>query len=228
MSKSRWFASLAVVLLALSVGFAGAAAQACIATPTFDRQMSLAGTFSFTDGMKGYGAGLNANLAGPLSVGASYTLLKPDNIDTNGNGFGAGMAYEIPGPSVSLCPVVNAGYTRFHEEEQGAEATVSNFSVPVGFAIGKQFAAGQNFSIIVAGTPYFLHTRMKMSADGPLGETEFSDSSNEFGTDFAVRFVAGAFHFGGSAGFTTIDGSDPTFSLGLGYVFGATSAARSR
>ena len=213
--------NLAVLAAALAVLCPGLlSAQACLGVPTADRQTALQGGVGFTQGMKSYGAGVSANLQGPLSVYANYNLLKPDNIDTSGNEFGAGVGYELAASGVSLCPAVGASYARFHEEFGFEEGTVTSIVVPLGLGIGKLLPAGANSYVTVFGAPQFLYLKTEVSYDGGLGSFEVSDTRNEFGGTVGLRYGTAGFYLGGAVSMNTIENSDPIFSVGLGFIVG--------
>ncbi len=213
--------STTLVIAALAVpGLANA--QACIGVPSVDRQFGLAGAMGFTEGQKMYGGELNANLAGPLSLGGGYALVKPDESETNGNHFQGRAAWEMSVAQLSVCPTTGVGYTRFHAEEGGEEATVSSTVIPVGLAFGKSLRAGDNMSITLSAIPQFLYIKNKV--DTPIFEGDASD--NAFGADFGVNVGTRSFYVGGGASITSLEGSEPVFSVGLGVLFGGGRSVR--
>ncbi len=200
-------------------------AQACIGVPSQDRQFGLAGAMGFTEGQKMYGGELSANLAGPLTVGGGYALVKPDDVDTNGNHFTGRAAFELPVASVSVCPTSGLGYTRFHEEEAGESATVTATVIPVGVGFGKSMRAGENMSITFAAIPQFLYIKNRVETSGTLN-MEAEDSENAFGAELGVNLGMRSWYVGGGASFNTVDGSEPVFQVGLGILFGGHRSTR--
>jgi hypothetical protein len=200
-------------------------AQACIGVPSVDRQFGLAGAMGFTEGQKMYGGELSANLAGPISVGAGYGLVKPDNVDTNGNHFQGRAAWEMSMAKLSVCPTSGVGYTRFHEEEGAESATVTAMVIPVGLGFGKSLRAGENMQITLSAVPQYLYIKNRMESSGTIN-LEAEDSESAFGADFGVNVGMRSWYVGGGASFTSVENSDPVFSVGLGILFGGDRSTR--
>jgi hypothetical protein len=213
-----------MVALAATVSPVGLAAQACLGVPTTNGRFALEGSFSSTADIKSYGADLTADLSGPVSVFGGYALVKIDDVETSGNSFGGGLAFELSMPSVSICPGAGVNYLRFHEEEAGEEVTITQTVVPIGLGIGRQVTAGPELFLTLFAMPQFLYVRSEIDISGSLGSGSFSDSTNEFGVDLGVRLGSSSFYGGGSVGLTTIEDSDPTFSLALGLILGGSGS----
>jgi hypothetical protein len=209
---------IAAVCLAAVPALANA--QACFGTPTRDGQWGIRGSLGLASGAKAYGAEVNADLAGPLSIGAGYTMIDLDDTSTNGNSFGGGVAFELAVPNVSMCPTARVVYNRVHEEGFGAEATVNQVIVPIGFGIGKVFPAGSNFNVVLFGEPQFLYIRSSVDASSGLGSISGSETDNQFGADLGVRLSGASFFAGASVSLTTIEDSDPVFEFTLGVLVG--------
>src|SRR5690606_9037002 len=94
MSRFKSVSALVLLLAGGLIAAPEARAQACIGIPAGPGRFALGGSVGFTDGATNYGAGLLANLEGPLSVGANYTLTKIDDVDENFNSFDGILAYE--------------------------------------------------------------------------------------------------------------------------------------
>jgi hypothetical protein len=200
-------------------------AQACLGVPSGDRQFGVQGGMGFTEGFKSYGGEVNANLNGPLSVGGGYAMVKPDNVDTNGNAFSGRAAWELPVAMISVCPVSGVGYTRFHDEEAGESATVTATVIPIGIGFGKKLMASENMFVTVSAVPQFLHIRNHAESTGTIN-MELDDNQNEFGAEFGMSFGMRNFYAGGGVSITTIENDDPTFSVGLGFLFGGNGRTR--
>src|SRR5262245_4753874 len=101
----------AAVCSAVLLGPKVVQAQACFGVPSMDGQYAISGGLGLTEGSKSYGVNVTANMRGPLTVGAGYSMLDIDNVATNGNSFGAGAAVELKNmSSLSLCPTVRMSY----------------------------------------------------------------------------------------------------------------------
>jgi hypothetical protein len=197
-----------------------AQAQACFGVPSADRQTAIAGVLGFTEGSKSYGANLNANLAGPLSVGAGYSLVDIDDVSTRGHSFGAGAGYELKVPNFSVCPTVRVNYSRAHEEDAGLEATVSELVVPIGVGIGKQFAAGTSSFITLFGEPQFLYIKDKFEVENDNLGLSFDEDDTAFGANLGITFGTSSYYVGGSVQLTSIEDSDPVFNISVGVLLG--------
>lgn len=197
------------------------AAQACLGSPAAPGQIAVQGTAAFTDGQKRFGAGTQANLEGPLSVGGRYALVTLDDVDTNGHSFGATAAYELPGFGLSLCPYVGFDYLTMSESELGASARASILEVPAGFALGTSFLAGDGLTVTPFAAPHVLLMRYSTSISG-LGEEfdeSFSDTETELGAALGASVGLEQLYLTGNVSFNTLDGSDPVFGVGLGFLF---------
>lgn len=199
-----------------------ARAQACLGIPSADRQFAIQGAVGITDGSTSYGVGVNADLAGPLSIFAGYDLVTLDDVDENANSFGGGLAWELSVPGLSICPVSGISYTRWSDRQSGVEVTVSATVIPLGVGIGRSFPAGQNLHVTLYGVPQFQHIRG--SIEGSQGDISIgvSDSTNEFGADLGIKFGGTRFFAGGAVGLTTAEGSDPVFTLSIGTLVGSS------
>lgn len=200
-------------------------AQACIGVPSADRQFGLAGAMGVTEGQKSYGGELSANLAGPITVGGGYALVKPDDVDTNGNHFQGRAAYEMSVANFSVCPTSGVGYTRFHEEEAGESATVTATVIPVGLGFGKSLRAGENMSITLSAVPQWLFVKNRAEMTGTIN-MEAEESDNAFGADFGVNFGMRSFYAGGGVSVNSFEGSEPVYTFGLGVLFGGNRSTR--
>ncbi len=214
----RYVGRLAVaLLLAGGLGFvvaADALAQACLGVPAGAGQYAVSAGVDFTDGATGYGLGGHANLTGPFSVGAGYTRVSYDNGDEGTNTFSGKAAYELPGSGISACPTVGLSYNRVPTTFGPNDGSVTTITVPVGFSVGNRLPAGPALSFTPFAMPHLLYVRTAVD-DGTDTTVE---STKQFGTVLGI--VLGGQKFYGSAGvlLTTIDDSDPSFSIGLGAV----------
>ena len=195
-------------------------AQACFGTPTTDGQWGIRGSLGLASSAKSYGAEVNFDLAGPLSIGGGYTMVDIENTSTNGNSFGGGVAFELSVPNISMCPTARVVYNRIHDESFGAQATVNQFVVPIGFGVGMVFPAGPGLNMVLFGEPQFLFIRSSVDASSGLGSFSASDTDNQFGADLGLRFSSSSFFAGASVSLTTIEDSDPVFGFTLGVLVG--------
>lgn len=206
---ASWF-KLIPVLCILSFP-AAAFGQACMGTPLLPHQISIAGNVAFAEGTTTYGGELSA-YAYPVIVSGGYALSTIDNIDPHMNHFSGSLAFEVPDLAFSACPFAGVGYSRISEEVQGITAALSSLAISGGFAIGADLPVGPNFSFIPYAAPNFSYIRTNAALD----DIEGSDSSNEFGATLGLTLSGGVMFAGGAVSLSTIDESEPLFSVGLG------------
>jgi hypothetical protein len=198
-------------------------AQTCFGYPTMDGQYALAGVVSFADGSNAYGAALNANVSGPLSLEAGYQYIDLEESDTNGNGFFGRGAWELSMTSLSVCPFAGVGYRDASEDLGDAEISVSLLSVPVGVGVGKRFTASPTMFVDLFAQPQLVWLRSDFEIEGEGGgEFGVDDSETEFGVSIGANLGTSRFYVGGGVNFTTVEDSDATFDLRVGIVLGGS------
>jgi len=209
---------LSVTIAAAAVLMASEAhAQACTGVPTRDRQLAAMGNVSLTDGATGYGADMSANLRGPLSFSAGYTLMNYDAAGPNGNGVNADAAYELNVPSlrhVSVCPTIGVQYAWVSD----AGDKVSSTAIPIGLGFGKNVLDKANFDVLAFAVPQFMHVRSKIES-ATLG-FDATSSDNAFGSILGARFVGQRVFGGASVSLNTLDNSSAVWGFTVGFVFG--------
>lgn len=201
----------AVALLVLIFSPAIAYGQACMGTPLVPHQIAAMGKVGFTEGATSYGGTLSA-YAYPVIVSGGYALSTIDNIEPHMNHFSGSLAFEVPDIGFSACPFAGVGYSRISETVQGITAALSSLAVSGGFAIGADLPVGPSFSFIPYATPEFSYIRTNAAFD----DIDSSESSNEFGATLGLTLSGGVAFAGGAVTLSTIDESEPLFSVGLG------------
>ncbi|HEX7049593.1 MAG TPA: hypothetical protein VF188_05225 [Longimicrobiales bacterium] len=214
-----------LMLVGLLAAPAVALGQACIGLPAGANQFAASADIAFPEGAKTYGIGVGANLIGPFTVEASYTLTKPDGGNQNLNTFGADVAFELPLPGFSACPVVGLSYSSYDETVplQGggsASGSISVATIPIGFGVGASLPlATTGASLMPYAVPQLLYARTKVSfSTGGLSGSG-TDSSTEFGAIIGARLAWNRIFLGGDVNVTTVENSDPVFSVGAGLIF---------
>jgi hypothetical protein len=204
--------ALIIALLALP---APAAAQACLGVFTEDSGSLLEGIYTTTGGRQTYGARAVFNFSGPLSTYATYDIAKYENINERGQRFGGGAALELMVPKISMCPVGGLSHSRLKfEDETGAELTLSQTVIPFGLGIGKVLPASETVFWVIYGQPEFQYIRSKAQLEGTESDDRSeTDTQNEFGFHMGMRIGWRWFYGGAGAELSSIDESDPVFSL---------------
>lgn len=210
----------ALRLVTMSLGMLAtpviAYAQACMGAPISGGQYGIEGAMGVGEGFKSYGAGVAANLAGPLAFAGGVTVTKPDAGGESLTTFGASGGYELlQSDRLSACPVVGASYWTESADFDGTEVDVSQIIVPVGLGLGTTLPAG-SMDVTLFATPQYLWIRSSISSD----EGSLSESQNEFGLNTGVRFGVSSFYAGAGMAMTSVENSDPVFNFGIGFVVG--------
>jgi len=215
-------------VVAAALTAAPVSAQVCTGFPTVDGQKAITANVGFPDGGKTYTLAGSVDLIGPFSINGGLGLSTIDGIDDKMYHAGANVAYELKGLGFSACPVVGLSYSRFKVEEEindggetiVGEATTSSFDVPLGFGIGQTFAAGSSAQFGLFAVPQVVISRT--SAEFSAGGASFdaSDTETYFGADIGALFQTGAFFAGGSVFVSSLEDSDPVFSVNLGMLIG--------
>jgi hypothetical protein len=187
--------------------------------PIRDGAFGIYGEYSTTEGADGFGGSVTANLNGPISLQAGYTLTTIEDLDENANFFHGRVAYEFPNMSFSVCPIAGASYGTWSDEAFGVEADASELTIPIGLGVGRSFTRGP-VDISLYAIPQFLHIRGEVTVAFGGNEGSESESTNEFGAELGAR--VGTSNIWGGAGFffTTLAESDLVFSIGIGIAIG--------
>lgn len=197
------------------------AAQACLGLPLSEGANAIGAEGSFSDGMKSFGPSIQLNLNGPIAVSAGYRISTYDDIDPNGHGVSGMIGYELQLEGVSMCPVTGVSYDRVSESEGNATGTVSSTIIPVGLGIGKTFSSTtESLAVTLSATPQFLYVKTSVGVSEGQGSITFSDSSNEFGATISAVVGTGTLFFGAGVTLTSIEESDPVFTIGISALFG--------
>src|SRR5262245_23483470 len=216
-----------IIVLALVAGTAAtagkAAGQACIATPARELQLALAGNLGFLENGKSYGGSLGYNLVGPLSVNGNIGVTKPDAGANDGLNVGANFGYELASTGgLSACPVVGVGYSNFAGNNFGND--VNSWIIPIGLGIGTSvpLGTGSGSRMILSGFPHFQYISTRFDANDPR------ESDQEFGLDLDLVLHNTQMFGGAGVNFTTVNDSDPTFTLTFGLLLGGRPSTARR
>lgn len=207
---------LCLTLAALGLP-SSAAAQACLGNTASGGQGFAAVGASFTDGAWGPGANVGVNTTGPVAVraGVGHTLY--DDSDAATTSVSGLAAAEVPTETVSICPAGAVAYQWLSNEGEleGLGVDADGVVLEGGMALGVDVRTEQGFRFIPRATATVVHNRATVSV-GSVSDTE----SETYGA-FSVGLTLGgdAVYGGPSVGLTTLEGSDPVFSVGVGFPF---------
>lgn len=211
----------ALLMALLFAGHVGHAfAQACVGVPAPQGSVAISGDFGVTDGAKGYGAGVTANLHGPVSLQAGYMLTSFDNVSDNMNTFGVGVGAELPNLAFSACPWAGVEYGMWSSHFSGVDIDVTRTIVPIGFGVATTLEIAPDAGLSLYAVPQFLYFHTRISASDGFENLSEADSTTEFGTRLGFVLGTGAVYGGASVAFITIDDSDPIFGISLGVILG--------
>lgn len=178
-------------------------AQVCAGVPLDERPAALSVGYVSSDGVTGWGAGLDGRARGPLVVSASAARYDYDGTDVNVWQAGGGLAWEIGLGPVRLCPRAALAYAwpdddRFEIDAWTGSATAAaGVARPVGSVTAIAFVdAG------VAVTRAAVEGLSDTSTDGILTAGVTVSGSRLFGT--------------ASVEATTAEGIDPALVLAIG------------
>lgn len=199
------------VVFALVAVPAHLVAQSCIGVPVAESRNAVTAEIGFPESATAYGASFRHNVAGPLSVAASYGLSSYDDVDPKQHSVGGDVAYELNGAGVSACPTGGVAYSRISDEG----GSVSAISVPLGVGFGKSFRLTNSASIVPHVVPQWIWTRATVDVGGVEASGEASMLAAKLGATIATP----RFYFGGGVLWLDEDEADPVFSLMAGLPF---------
>jgi hypothetical protein len=202
----RGFLAVAMMLAAP----ASALAQACVGMPIGSGQSAVAFNMAFPEDATTFGIAGRMHTAGPVSVGADYSLTSFKNVDPKLHGFGADVAYELAVTEASICPVVGAGYSRISEDG----VSVSNLSIPFGVGLGMSMAAGDNAEFVPHVVPQVIWSRASFG----VGGVSVSESDTFFGVKLGATYRLQQIMVNAGVTLTSEEGSKALFGLGLGFA----------
>jgi hypothetical protein len=208
-------ALLAILLLVPSL----AAAQACLGSPAATAQFTLGGDMAFADQGNYYGVSSQANLPGPVSMGARLGAIDLDDADDNLTSAGANLALDLGRVGVSVCPMVGLGYDSWSGSVGGVSLDYSRVTVPVGLGVGTRLGTGQPAYLIPSARAGLFHARHDGSAGIGTGTLSRTDSSTDAFVDVGATVLFGRLYAQGGIFRVFEDAADTVLRIGAGVVF---------
>lgn len=201
--------SFSVALVAAAAATAPALAQTCAGYPTGMMGLYFGGRADFPEGASSYGAEAAFNAPGPLGVHGGVNVISPDGEDDSRDFFFGGASLDIAsistpivGPSVSVCPVVEAHFSSGDD--------VSTLDVPVGLGVGASLGI-PGIAAHAYAQPRAIFSRI--SSDNPLLD---DDSETNFGLKLGGSLGLGLITVGAELNHVFRDEADPTFGIRAG------------
>lgn len=214
-AAARGAALLASLLLLPSL----ASAQACLGSAAATAQFTLGGDMAFADQGNYYGVNSQANLPGPVSMGARLGAIDLDDADDNLTSAGVNMALDLGGVGVSVCPMVGLGYDSGSGSVGGVSMDYSRITVPVGLGVGSRLGTGQPAYLIPSARAGLFHARHDGSADFGVGTLSRTDSSTDVFVDVGATVLFGRLYARGGVFRVFEDDADTVLRIGVGVVF---------
>jgi hypothetical protein len=204
-----------------------ASTQACLGNPARRGQSTIGGLASFTDGAVGFSGAFDHNARGPVAVGFGGSYTNIDNIEIDRYTAGGAVSIEALTVPVGICPVLGVTYVRFDTIEfQGDEINIDGWVFPIGVGIGGTIESQTGIRIMPFAIPQLQIIHANIDAEisdlflgcAPCVFDE-SDTSTEFAVDFGITFAGDTVFGTVGVNLTSADESDPTVSVGGGFIF---------
>lgn len=184
-----------------------------------DGEVGVGAGATIFDGGASYGGGIDYNGNGLVSLGAGFSITTLDDFDENWKGVGGSLGIEIPGLEFGLCPWAGVSYSWIEFTEAGGTADFSTLRIPLGLAIGKAFEVGDEAYFIPTASAALLWYRNEGNVTiFGVGSESAQNTQTEFSGSVGGTFRIKKVYFGLGAGFTTIEQSEPTYGIGVGFV----------
>lgn len=206
--------------------------QACTGRGTVGGQGFVEAGVGFGNDARAYSIGGGYDTQGPVTVNFETSFVDNDDIVILGESFespdayggGGGIVIQVTEAPVNVCPAFAVSYSRLEEIEElenlGVDLDLDLWTAQAGVAFGLAVPAGDSGVFVMpfaAPSLLALHGRASLEFAGEIEEE--SETEIEFGATGGLFFGGSRLYGGVSVNATTIEGSDPTFSLGFGVAF---------
>ncbi|MGH7544452.1 MAG: hypothetical protein ACREK7_11005 [Gemmatimonadota bacterium] len=227
----EWTVSMSERIAARQTGPPVLPVQACTGRGTAGGQGFVEAGVGFGNDARVYSIGGGYDSRGPVTVSFAANFLDNDEDDV-GLGFespdafgGSGaIVIQVTEAPVNVCPAFALSYSRLEEieelEDLGVDLDLDLWTASAGVAFGLAVPAGDSgVHVMPFAVPSLLavHGRGSVEFEGEVEEE--SDTEIEFGATGGLFFGGSRLYGGLSVTATTIEDSDPTFSLGFGVAF---------
>lgn len=194
-----------------------AAAQACMGNVAGPGQGWASGSASFTDGAWAMGGAVGSNLESPVSLEGAVSHILYDNTDAAATALTGTAAAEVGSPEseVSVCPAARLSYQWLsNDADTGIDA--SGVVLGGGLTVGTVVQSAQSgLRFVPRASGALVHDRFTASFGG-VSSTE----SQTYASFSGQVLLAGESVYGGpSASITSLEDSDPVFSVTLGFTY---------
>jgi hypothetical protein len=216
-------APLAIAAVLLTEATA-APAQACRGVPSQGGRFALQTGVGLTSGATSYGVDFTANLRGPWALSAGYALTDLQDAEPHGHTFTGRVAFEIPGAAVSVCPALEVGYSRVSGLSTniypGPYTTVTSVAPVVNVSAGSTLTLTPAlFATPFAGLGMTLLHSVAQAKSGGFSSDKYKDDASAISAVLGLLVGSQTVHVGVRMSLTTLEDSDPLYTLGVGFVF---------
>lgn len=236
----EWTVSMSERVAARDTGPPTLPVQACTGRGTVGGQGFVETGVGFGNDARVYSIGGGYDSPGPVTVNFAASFVDNDDVEVLGEsietpdayGVGGGIVIQVTEQPVNVCPAFSLSYSRLEEveflEELGFDLDLDVWTASAGVAFGLAVPAGDSGVFVMpfaAPSLLAVHGRGSLQFEGEvedppfLGVIEDSETEIEFGATGGLFFGGSRLYGGFSVTATTIEDSDPTFSLGFGVAF---------
>jgi hypothetical protein len=198
--------------------------QACTGRGTMGGQGFVEGGVGFGNDARLYSLGAGYDSEGPVTVGFTGFFGDNDGESPDFAGGGGSLLIEVTERPLNVCPGFSLSYSRLEEiealEDLGIDLDLDLWTASAGIALGLAVPAGDSGAFVMpfaAPSLLAVHGRGSLEFEGEIAEE--SETQIEFGATGGLFFGGSRLYGGVSVSATTIEDSDPTFSLGFGVAF---------
>lgn len=219
-----WTVSMSERVAAREPGPPTVPVQACTARGTVGGQGFVEAGVGFGNDGRVYSMGGGYDSRGPVTMSFAALFGDSDGDAPNSYGASGGLAIEVTGQPVNVCPTFGLSYSRLEEidelEELGIDFDLDVWAASAGVAFGIAVPAGDSGVFVMPfAVPSLLAVHGRASAEFAGELEEESDTEIEFGATGGLFFGGSRLYGGIQVTATTIEDSDPTFGLGFGVAF---------
>jgi hypothetical protein len=230
----EWTVSMSERIAARSPGPPTLPVQACTGRGTVGGQGFVEAGVGFGNDARVYSMGGGYDSRGPVTVSFAANFVDNDDVVVLGPGLesespdaygGSGaIVIQVTEAPVNVCPAFGLSYSRLEEieefEDLGVDFDLDFWTASAGVAFGLAVPAGDSGVFVMPfAAPSLLAVHGRVSAEFEGEIEEESETEIEFGGTGGLFFGGSRLYGGLSVSATTIEDSDPTFSLGFGVAF---------
>ena len=230
----EWTVSMSERIAVREAGPPTLPVQACTGRGTVGGQGFVEAGVGFGNDARAYSIGGGYDSRGPVTVSFAANFLDNDGDvvvlgepvfeSPDAYGGSGALVVQVTEAPVNVCPQFGMSYSRLEEieefEDLGVDFDLDFWTASAGVALGLAVPAGDSGVFVMpfaAPSLLAVHGRGTLEFQGEVAEE--SETEIEFGASGGLFFGGSRLYGGLSVTTTTIEDSDPTFSLGFGVAF---------